>query len=138
MSMRAWYLKKVNKNICDYVRSRYTMVDVLPEQGLFNQKCFYNAVEYARVYEGVSVVEVIYIDNGDPILHYLNKDNGTGELFETTLGFRADSLEYYVIRDIADGDHKHIGDEFNRSLRSWLMQFTGSVGRFLFGIDRVL
>lgn len=138
MSLKSWYKNKINAKVCDYVRSRYAMADVTPVQGLFNYKCFHNAAEYARVYEGVSVVEAIYINNGLPVLHYLNKDNGTGELFETTLGYRAESLEYYIIRDVDDSDHKYMESEFDRSLRSWLVQFTNIFERIVFRIDRVV
>jgi hypothetical protein len=114
------------------------MVDVTPITGLFNQKCFYNAVEYARVNEGHSVVEVMMIDGSTPILHYLNKVDATEELLETTLGYRASKLEYYVIREIHKNDYDSIGDEFDRAVDSWLMEFTTWFDRSVLQIRRVV
>ena len=129
---------RAHLKICEYVRARYEMVKVKPEAGLFNYKCHCNAVEYARTRRGVEVLEVIYIENGYPILHYINRHTETGSLLETTLGFMADDLEYYVIRTIHPDDYKRIVSEFDNSLKSWLMQFTSWYDRVLFGVDRVV
>jgi len=32
-------IDKIHKHICTDVRSMYTMVDVTPKQGMFNQRC---------------------------------------------------------------------------------------------------
>ena len=131
-------LDKIHKRICTEVRSMYTMVNVTPTQGLFNYKCFMNAVEWARVHKGMEVLEVIYIDNNEPILHYLNRNKKTGELLETTLGFYADNLEYYVIREIHESDYKYIRAEFDRSLEAWLYKFTNWFDRKILGVERVV
>jgi hypothetical protein len=130
--------QKIYNRIIMHVRSRYTMVDVLPKAGLFNYKCFDNAVEFSRTNEGFEVVEVIYIEDSMPILHYVNREVSTGLLYETTLGYRATKLEYYAIRTIHLSDHSGIRSEFNRSLESWLFQFTNPFQRFFFRIKRVV
>jgi hypothetical protein len=132
------YIDKIHDRVVEYIRSRHSLVDVKPKQGLFNFKCFYNSVEFARLNPEYSVVETICIENGIPILHYINKHIETGELYETTLGYQAEYNEYYIIRDIHKNDHKFIGNEFDRSLDAWLHQFTNPVERFLFKIKRVV
>ena len=131
-------IDKIHKRICTEVRSMYTMVDVLPKQGLFNYRCYFNAVEYAKLHKGVGVVEVIYIENEQPVLHYLNRKNKTGELLETTLGFMADNLEYYVIKEVHESDYKHIYREFERSLEAWLMRYSNWFDRKMLGVERVV
>jgi hypothetical protein len=114
------------------------MVKVSPKAGLFNHKCHCNTVEYARTHKGMEVLEVIYIDGTEPFLHYINRKTKTGELLETTLGFEADRMEYYIIRTIHPEDHKHIGAEFSRSLNSWLMDYTSWFDRAILRVDRVV
>lgn len=130
--------KAAHQRVCDYVRSRYDLVDVKPKAGLFNYCCYYNAVEYARTHKNTEVLEVIYIEDNEPVLHYVNRLTTSGVLLETTLGFRAKNLEYYVIRTIHTSDYKYIETEFDRSLRSWLMQFTSWADRKLFNVNRVV
>jgi hypothetical protein len=86
---------------------------------VFNFRCFENAVQYAHDHPGHEVIEVIYIDGGDPILHYVNFLPESGEYVETTLGWRAEHLEYYRVRRIHPDDWKHIHAEFDRALTSW-------------------
>jgi len=131
------YKDRINKRICEFIRSRYAMVDVKPEAGLFNYRCYFNAVEYASLNKNVAVLEAIYIEDGHPTLHYINR-NSKGELLETTLGYRAKDLEYYVIREIHKSDYKRICGEFDNSLDSWRHQFTNWFERKIIGIERVL
>ena len=87
---------------------------------MFNFRCFENAVQYAQDNPGLEVVEVIYIDNGDPILHYVNFNPDSGEYLETTLGW------------------KHIPSEFSRALDSWTEEWATWWERKVLGIERVL
>lgn len=129
---------KAQNRLKDYVRSRYELIRPIATQGMFNFRCYENCVEYARTHPGLQVVEVIYIDGTDPILHYVNYDPETKEYLETTLGWRAPYLEYYHIRKIHPDDYRYIGSEFDRALESWRMQFTNWFDRNVFGVDRVL
>lgn len=127
---------KIDENVCRYVRSRYTMIDVEPVQGMFNFRCHENSVQWAKSRPGFGIAEVIYIENGKPVLHYINtKDD---KFYETTLGWRADNMEYYKIRDIHESDWMRIHSEFSRSLESWLMQFTTWFDRKVLRIDRIM
>lgn len=126
----------VREQIKTYIRSRYERIDVTPCQGLFNYKCFLNSVQYAEENEGHGVAEVMYVSDGWPVLHYLNTKDG--EYLETTLGFLARNIEYYFVRKINPCDWRYIESEFDRSLESWLNQFTNAIDRKLLGITRVV
>ena len=78
------------------------------------------------------------MDAVTPILHYINYDHETKEYLETTLGWRAEILEYYRIRKIHKDDHRYIGGEFNRSLDSWFHQFATWFDKHILRIDRIL
>lgn len=140
MEMRAQAIQRAQKRLCRHVRSRYELIKPAPTQGMFNARCFENAVEYARQHseDGLEVVEVIYIDNGEPVLHYINRVPETGAYLETTLGWRADLLEYYFIRRIHPDDHRHIHSEFSRALDDWTYQFTSWFDRNYLLIKRIL
>lgn len=135
--LRDHWSQKLNAEICNYFRARYPMILVKPCQGLFNYQCYFNAVEYALAHDGISVVEVVYINGSEPILHYINYDVEQDTYLETTLGFRADYLEYYLLRTIHPDDYKYIGGEFDRAIDSWSDQFITPWRRFL-GLRRVL
>lgn len=122
--------------VCLYVRTRYSMIDVEPLQGMFNQRCFDNVVQYAKSNSGYGIAEVIYIEGDTPALHYLNTKDGA--FYETTLGWRADSVEYYKIRTIHPNDWESIRSEFNRSNHSWLRQVSTWFDRMVLRIDRVV
>ena len=115
--------ERLNARVCMYFRSRYELIKPLPIQGLFNYKCFYNVAEYVRLNDEIGIVEVVYIDDGYPVLHYLNYDPATQEYLETTLGFLAEQNEYYKIRSIHPSDYNNIAQEFSRSRDSWNNQF---------------
>lgn len=135
--MKVWFERRIREAICLWVRARHEMVKPKAAQGLFNYRCFSNAAEWARTHPGDTIVEVVYIDDGYPILHYLNV-NAEGDYLETTLGYRANNLEYYLIRRIHQDDHAQIEQEFNRALRYYLLRFTNWFHRRIIGIDRVL
>ena len=136
--MHSWRKRKVQAHLLNFVRSRYELIKPDPTLGLFNFRCFENAVEYVRCHPELEVCEVVLVDCGMPILHYLNRDPSSGKYLETTLGWKAEHLEYYLIRRIHIDDHKYIGSEFDRALLGWLQQFTTWFDRQILGIERIL
>ena len=132
------YEKRVQKRIRDYVRSMHEQIKPEPTLGLFNFRCYENAVEYNRRYPEMEVIEVIYIDNGQPILHYINRNPVDGAYLETTLGWRAECLEYYFIRKVHHDDHRWVSGEFERGLDVWLYRFTNWFERNILRVKRVL
>ena len=113
MSIKSSLLKRVTNE----VRAKFARIDVIPKQGLFNHKCFHNAVEFAYNNEGYHVVEVMQIDNGASVLHYVNCKFGI--FYETTLGHLAEGREYYFIRVINEKDYPFIEWEFTNSKKTW-------------------
>jgi hypothetical protein len=113
------------------------MIKPEPVQGMFNFRCHENCVEYVRQRpdEGLSIVETIYIDGGQPILHYLVRDPARSRYLEVTLGWRAEHLEYYLIRPIHPEDYRHIHSEFSRSREDWCDEFVGWFGRNVLRIE---
>ena len=138
--MKQRLLKRAQERICRRLRARFTMVKPEPIQGMFNFRCHENCVEYVRLHpeEKLAVVEAIYIDGGEPVLHYLVHDQAADRYLEVTLGWRAEHLEYYVVRTIHPDDHRHILSEFQRALDDWTEEYVGWFGRKVLGIRRVL
>jgi hypothetical protein len=131
-----WLRKRIQTKIKTNVRATCKNIDVLPLQGLFNRQCHNNCVEYSRLNPTYGIVEVIYIDNGAPILHYVNTKKG--KFYETTLGYKAKDLEYYKIRTINKVCYKYIISEFTNSYTYWDELYTNSLQRRLFNLDRLV
>jgi hypothetical protein len=132
-----WVQRRAHKRIAQHLRATRTQVQALPTRGLFNFRCYENAVQWCHDHEGAgwTVVEVIYLDQGQPILHYLVRD-ALGQHHEVTVGWRASELEYYPVRDLLYSDHRNVREEFNRSLRYWKENFCTWWERLL--VDRVV
>ena len=138
--MRQRLIDRAQRALVRRLRTRHQMVKPTPTQGLFNFRCHENCVEYVRrrPEENQAVVETIYIDGGEPILHYLVHDPAAGRYLEVTLGWRAEHLEYYVVRTIHQDDLRYILSEFQRALEDWTEEYVGWFGRKVLGIRRVL
>lgn len=138
--MKQRLLKRAQERVCRRLRARFTMVKPEPVQGMFNFRCHENCVEYVRQRpeENLAVVETIYIDGGEPVLHYLVHNPAAGRYLEVTLGWRAENLEYYVVRTIHPDDLRYILSEFQRALDDWTEEYVGWFGRKVLGIRRVL
>lgn len=116
MNIRDILIDKLDKKVYKDIKGSLTRIEVSACVGMFNSMCFFNSVEYA-IDNNCQVAEVICIDNGSPNLHYVNIKDGA--FLETTLGHRADYLEYYFVRDISPSDFKDIPEIFDRSLDYW-------------------
>jgi hypothetical protein len=122
------------------LRSRHQQVEVRPLQGLFNHQCHQNCVEWVRTHpeHRLTVVETVYVDeDGDPVLHYVVRD-AAGVHHDVTLGWRAQGLEVYRIRDLLPEDHARILREFDNSMASWLEEFVPRWQRALLNITRIV
>lgn len=136
--MRQKILNALHERILTYVRTRYPMIVARPIQGLFNFRCFENAVQYARDNPGIKVVEVMLDDGGLPILHFINYDPVKDEYLETTQGWRADVMDYYFIRVIHEEQYRYIGTLFDKSVKEWTRQFANRWYHQLFNIERIV
>lgn len=137
--MRQRAIKRARERIARRLRARHQGIRPVPEAGLFNFRCHENCVEYLRTHPGVGlrIAETIYLDEGEPVLHYVVVDSGNRYL-EVTLGWRAEQLEYYLVRILDERDHTRIHSEFDRSLTDWLHEFTSWWDRKVLGITRIL
>lgn len=126
------------RSLVKEVRSLYAVVHAKPTQGLFNQNCYNNAVEFALNdhLSSTKVVECIYIDSGFPVLHYLNKRNDV--YLETTLGYQAREIEYHIIKEIPPVDYVRVQGEFDRSLSYWTNRHTNWLDRNVLRLTRIL
>lgn len=140
MGPQARVLRSAQRRIVAYLRATRTRARVEPAQGLFNCRCHENCVQWVRSRpdEDLEVVETVYVDGGEPILHYVVRERATGRLLEVTLGWRAEGLEYYPIRALLPGDLDRIHAEFDRSLTHWLEAYVPWWGRLLLGVERCL
>lgn len=111
-----YFEERAKARVCAHVRANLERVYPIPKQGLFNYRCFFNAVQWAND-NGGEVVECIYIDVEQPILHYLNTD-GDGYL-ETTRRYLAPEYEYYKIRTVPQCDYPWIHRVFSENLDHW-------------------
>ncbi len=136
--MRQRAIKRAQERIARRLRARHQGIRPVPEQGLFNFRCHENCVEYLRTHpdRGLRIAETVYLDGGEPILHYVVVDGG--RYLEVTLGWRAEQLEYYLIRVLDERDHTRIHSEFDRSLTDWLHDFTSWFDRAILRVERVL
>ena len=114
------------------------MIVAKPVQGLFNFRCFENAVQYAKDNPGIKVVEVMLDDRGTPVLHFINYDPEKNEYLETTQGWRADVMDYYFIRVIHDEQYRYIGTLFEKSIEEWTLQFANKWYHKLLKIERIV
>lgn len=122
-----------------HLRTRYDRITVVGIQGMFNYQCHKNSVNYVmcRSERDLQVVECIYIDNGDPILHYLVYHAVQGVYMDVTLGLLMDNYpEVYKIRTIDRRDYMSIDNEFERALDSWKFQFVHPLLRW--AVDRIV
>jgi hypothetical protein len=135
-----WFIKsRAQRELNLYVRTRYDRIHPEPTQGLFNYQCHRNTINYVlqNAHLGLQVVECIYIDNGDPILHYLAFDPNHNLYLELTLGHFCNNYpEFYKIRTVDPSDYMIIEAEFDRAMRSWKNQFVHPLLRW--AVDRVV
>lgn len=126
--------KQLHDEMERWTRDNHVRIEVEPKQGLFNHKCMCNAVEWQSK-NGGTVHEVIAIGPDGPILHYINNSNGI--YFETTLGFMARDLEYFLVRGVSTVEYSNIQEVFRKRLKALDSRYLRWYHK-LFGIRRIL
>lgn len=131
---KAW--EKIVRNL----QINRTMIKPVATQGLFNFRCHDNCVEYIRLNQdkNYSIAETIYIDDDQPILHYVIFDEDENKYLDVTLGWRIDTVNTYLLRIIQKDDNLKIHSIFSDTLDAWLNEFTSWFDRKILRIDRVL
>ncbi len=138
--MRDRIIQRARRAMARTLRTRHQQIYPRPVQGLFNFRCHENCVQwlYDHSDQGLRIAEAIYLDEGEPALHYLVFDPADSSYLEVTLGWRTEQCEYFAIRLLDVRDHLNIHHEFDRSLDDWTEEYVPWFIRKLFGIKRVL
>jgi len=129
---------KLQANLADYVMGRFMRIEVEPMRGMFNYRCFDNSVQYQHEFPETSVIEVIYLHDDTPILHYINYDPVSKKYLETTKGHQAKHFKYYYIREVPADEYDYIGSMFDKAVDSWTRQFSNWFHRNILGIKRLV
>lgn len=131
---KAW--EKIIRNL----KVNRSIIKPIATQGLFNLRCHENCVEYVRVNpdKNYFIAETIYIDDDQPVLHYVIFDETENKYLEVTIGWRIDTVDVYLLRIIPKDDNLRIHSIFNDTLDAWLNEFTSWFDRKILQIDRVI
>lgn len=133
------YKDKVIKKIIEYVRTNYTYInfeDMQLGDSYYNYKCHLNAVQYVKQAKADEVYLCVYVEDGWPIVHFINK---TGDKFvDNTLGWQFEYIDYYIIRKINSDEYKCITDILVQSQRTLNRLFTNVFTRRLFNIKSIV
>lgn len=131
---KAW--EKIIRNL----KVNRSIIKPIATQGLFNLRCHENCVEYVRVNpdKNYLIAETIYIDDDQPVLHYVIFDETENKYLEVTIGWRIDTVDVYLLRIIPKDDNLRIHSIFNDTLDTWLNEFTSWFDRKILQIDRVI
>jgi hypothetical protein len=122
-----WLDKRAAKELEDYVRATYRRISVKAGACRFNYRCYNNAVHDALRNGDEAVAMVVYIEDGYPIVHFVNVHEG--EYTDNTLGEWSQRYDCYLVR--------HVGhDEFWDS-EMILRKFRGFMGRNLRFVTRL-
>lgn len=106
-------VERINRELRELCVATKERIRVEPGKGLFNYKCFFNAVQEVKANPDLRVVEVLYVDEGYVILHYINRDVNTGVYIDNTLGYTAPNYCYYYLREIAPDQYMEIDNLFS-------------------------
>lgn len=133
----SWLENRLRLKLAKEIQCSKEVITVIPYRGMFNYQCYDNAVEYTRIHPDHTVVETIYIEKGNwPTLHYVNQAPD-GTYLDTTLGYKAESYEYYFLRKIHPDDYKAMSWLFNNTVDYWSAKYLKWWHRLL-GVSRLV
>lgn len=104
--------ERAKAEIIDYLRATKNKIPVKAGKCRFNYRCQMNAVNDAINKGQDKVAMCVYIDNGYPIIHFVNV-NKKGEFTDNTLGNWVETYEYFFIKFIDRVDYFTINDVFD-------------------------
>ena len=119
---------KAQKEIYQYIISHFKTIEVKPGKCRFNYKCQTNAVHEAVKYNHKKIAMCVYMDNGQPIIHFLNYNKG--KFVDNTLGEWSRCYNYYFIKWINKEDFWDVNTIFTA--------FRNDLGRKLTWWTRIL
>lgn len=100
------------------------------KQGLFNQRCHLNSIDYASKHKGFEVVMGIqkYNEESSFHLHFWVRKNSID--YEVSVGYQSDICQYWEIKVIKPSDYSQIFGVFNDALAYYKLKFTTRWQRF--------
>lgn len=103
---------KARKIICDIVINDFKPIKVKSGKCRYNYKCHKNAVHEAINNKEEFLAMCFYIDDGYPIIHFLNI-NKKGKYIDNTLGHWSKNIDFYLIKKINKKDFFMIDNIFS-------------------------
>lgn len=119
---------KAQQEIANYTIANYKKIEVKAGKCRFNFKCHYNSVHEAKKRKHKKLAMCIYLDNGYPIIHFINYNKG--KFVDNTLGEWSSRVDVYFVRWITDEEMWQIDTiftAFRKELRktlSWWVRLT--------------
>ena len=126
--------ERANAEIISHLRGTKNKMDVKAGKCRFNYRCQMNAVNDAITQGHNKVAMCVYIDEGYPIMHFVNV-NKKGVFTDNTLGNWAVNYEYFFIKYIDDVDFFTINDvliDYRVELKKQLGFFNRLLGKSVF------
>lgn len=93
---------KAQKEIYQYIISHFKTIEVNPGECRYNFRCQYNAVHEAIKNNHKKIAMCVYIDKGQPIIHFINYSKK--QFVDNTLGEWSRCYNYYFIKWIDKED----------------------------------
>lgn len=117
--------RKAQKEICNKIVAEHKLIKVESGEILYNFRCQYNSVHFAKKNKDKKIAMCVYIDNGYPIIHFINYRKGV--FTDNTLGEWSKLHNYYFILWIYDSEMWQVDDifaayrkEIRKSLSWWV------------------
>jgi len=131
--------KKASPLISEYCFHELKECNLRNKQGLFNQHCHLNSVDYASKHKGFQVVMGLYRGIGESTshLHFWVRKNSID--YEVSVGYQCKEHRYWEIRVIGSQDFHQIQGIFSDALDYYKLKFTTPWQRFwALSTDRVI
>ena len=138
--IKLWARVRGERRVLAHIRAHCEVVRPVPVAAPINFQCHRNCVEYLRAHPGGNYGsrEVIYVDGGSTILHYLVEDRRDGQLLEVTLGHECHEYQYFSLVTVPDTDIDRLPERFDEMLKYWRRNFSTWFERAICRVERVV
>lgn len=116
---------KAQKEVYDYIISKYNRIDVKSGECRYNFRCQMNAIHEAKRNKHKKIAMCVYMDNTQPIIHFVNYHKK--KFVDNTLGEWSSRHDFYFIRWIKKDDMWDVNTifiAFRKELRRVLKWWT--------------
>lgn len=120
--------ERAKKEIRNYILATYNTIKVKSGKCRYNFYCHANAVHEASKHKHKKIAMCFYIDEGCPIVHFINYHNG--KFVDNTLGEWSQLHTYYFVKWIDEDDFYNVFNIFKafrqevRKKLSWWVKLT--------------